>query len=239
MGVSKNRGVSPKMDGENNGNPLFFNGMIWGETNPPIFGNTHIYVYIWYITHTIHVRYIYLHLVDFYGKCRQIYQSHGCPKLPPRRALQIFFEARTRQGIFRAQMGVLEISIFVVDVDEASIGKLQNISYYIFIYIDIILIYVHIYTHGLVSISIHWNIEFLGRLVLIFKFASVLTRLWNLHASNEPGRPDVILLSASISACEKGRQWQHALSLLKDVIWLRKRKDSSGHRVSAWKYKCM
>lgn len=93
--------------------------------------------------------------------------------------------------------------------------------------------YIYIYTHGLVSISIHWNIEFLGRLVLIFKFASVLTRLWNLHASNEPGRPDVILLGASISACEKGRQWQHALSLLKDVIGLRKCKDSSGYRVSA------
>lgn len=89
------------------------------------------------------------------------------------------------------------------------------------------------YLHGLVPKSIHWNIEFLGRLVLIFKFASVLTRLWNLHAFNEPGRPDVILLGASISACEKGRQWQHALSLLKDVIWLRKRNDSSGHLVSA------
>ena len=25
-------------------------------------------------THTIHVWYIYLHLVDFYGKCRKIYQ---------------------------------------------------------------------------------------------------------------------------------------------------------------------
>ena len=70
--------------------------------------------------------------------------------------------------------------------------------------------------------------------MLIFKATSVLTRLWNLHASNEPGRPDVILLGASISACEKGRQWQHALSLLKDVIWLRKRKDSSGHRVKSF-----
>ena len=29
-------------------------------------------------THTIHVWYIYLHLVDLYGKCRYIYQSHGC-----------------------------------------------------------------------------------------------------------------------------------------------------------------
>ena len=28
-----------------------------------------------YITHTIHVWYIYLHLVDFYGKCRQIYHT--------------------------------------------------------------------------------------------------------------------------------------------------------------------
>ena len=30
MGVSKNRGVSPKMDGENNGKPHFFLWMIWG-----------------------------------------------------------------------------------------------------------------------------------------------------------------------------------------------------------------
>ena len=28
-------------------------------------------------THRINVWYIYLHLVDFYGKCREIYQSHG------------------------------------------------------------------------------------------------------------------------------------------------------------------
>ena len=27
------------------------------------------------ITHTIHVRYICLHLVDFCGKCRQIYRT--------------------------------------------------------------------------------------------------------------------------------------------------------------------
>ena len=27
------------------------------------------------ITHTIHVWYIYLHLVDFYGKCREIYHT--------------------------------------------------------------------------------------------------------------------------------------------------------------------
>ncbi len=33
-------------------------------------------VTVW-ISHTIHVWYIYLHLVDFYGKCRQIYQPHG------------------------------------------------------------------------------------------------------------------------------------------------------------------
>ena len=26
-------------------------------------------------THTIHVWYIYLHLVDFYGKCREIYHT--------------------------------------------------------------------------------------------------------------------------------------------------------------------
>ena len=29
------------------------------------------------ITHTIHVWYIYLHLVDLYGKCREIYTIHG------------------------------------------------------------------------------------------------------------------------------------------------------------------
>ena len=28
-----------------------------------------------FITHRIHVWYIYLHLVDFYGKCRQIYHA--------------------------------------------------------------------------------------------------------------------------------------------------------------------
>ena len=28
-------------------------------------------------SHTIHVWYIYLHLVDFYGKCREIYTIHG------------------------------------------------------------------------------------------------------------------------------------------------------------------
>ena len=37
LGVSKNRGKNPKMDGENNGKP-YENGMIWGE-NPTIFGN--------------------------------------------------------------------------------------------------------------------------------------------------------------------------------------------------------
>ena len=31
-------------------------------------------IYI-YISHTIHVWYIYLHLVDFYGKCREIYHT--------------------------------------------------------------------------------------------------------------------------------------------------------------------
>ena len=37
MGVSKNRGVSPKMDGENNGKPLL-KWMIWGEN--PLFLET-------------------------------------------------------------------------------------------------------------------------------------------------------------------------------------------------------
>ena len=40
MGVSKNRGVSPKMDGENNGKPYFQMDDLGGK--PPIFGNTHI-----------------------------------------------------------------------------------------------------------------------------------------------------------------------------------------------------
>ena len=31
-------------------------------------------------THTIHVWYRYLHLVDSYGKCREMYQSHGWKK---------------------------------------------------------------------------------------------------------------------------------------------------------------
>ena len=34
-------------------------------------------LYIVSLTITIHVWYIYLHLVHFYGKCREIYQSHG------------------------------------------------------------------------------------------------------------------------------------------------------------------
>ena len=38
--VSKNRGVSPKMDGYNDGKP-YKNGMIWG-VKPTIFGNIHI-----------------------------------------------------------------------------------------------------------------------------------------------------------------------------------------------------
>ena len=39
MGVSKNRGNTPKMDVENNGKTLFFNGWFGGTI---IFGNTHI-----------------------------------------------------------------------------------------------------------------------------------------------------------------------------------------------------
>ena len=37
MGVSKNKGETPKMDGLK-WKTLFFNGMIWGK--PMIFGNT-------------------------------------------------------------------------------------------------------------------------------------------------------------------------------------------------------
>ena len=37
LGVSKNTGVSPKMDGEKKGNPLF-EWMIWGDT--PLFSET-------------------------------------------------------------------------------------------------------------------------------------------------------------------------------------------------------
>ena len=47
--VSKNRGVSPKMDGENNGNPYYFNGCFGGK--PPIFGNTHIVLMLQYKPH--------------------------------------------------------------------------------------------------------------------------------------------------------------------------------------------
>ena len=39
LGVSKNRGKTPKMDGENNGKPLFFNGWFGGGKHPTIFGN--------------------------------------------------------------------------------------------------------------------------------------------------------------------------------------------------------
>ena len=41
MGVSKNRGKNPKMDGENNGNP-YLRWMIWREN--PLFSETFIYV---------------------------------------------------------------------------------------------------------------------------------------------------------------------------------------------------
>ena len=49
-----------------------------------------LYMFCIHISHTIHVWYIYLHLVDFYGTCREIYQPHGsyryfwfypCPKI--------------------------------------------------------------------------------------------------------------------------------------------------------------
>ena len=97
MGVSKNRGVSPKMDGENNGKP-YWNGWFGGTT---IFGNTHMGWSTFMFggqtsqgslglpirlstslchlapplvpSMIIHVSYIYLHLVDFCGtvyKCR-------------------------------------------------------------------------------------------------------------------------------------------------------------------------
>ena len=45
MGVSKNSGVSPKMDGENNGKPCFLMDDLGG--NPLIFGNIQI------LSHTI------------------------------------------------------------------------------------------------------------------------------------------------------------------------------------------
>ena len=48
----------------------------------------HIYIYNYIIrdfkSQTIHVWYIYLHLVDFYGKCREIYQSLDCMGIPLR-----------------------------------------------------------------------------------------------------------------------------------------------------------
>ena len=45
MGVSKNRGVSPKMDGENNGSKPYKNGMIWGLKTPIFWFNTQIMVH--------------------------------------------------------------------------------------------------------------------------------------------------------------------------------------------------
>ena len=39
----------------------------WGTCKIPIIPHTiHVYIYIWYI---------YLHLVDFYGECRNIYHT--------------------------------------------------------------------------------------------------------------------------------------------------------------------
>ena len=40
MGVSKNRGKTPKMDGENNGKPYFLMDDFGGK--PTIFGNIHM-----------------------------------------------------------------------------------------------------------------------------------------------------------------------------------------------------
>ena len=40
MGVSENRGKTPKMDGENNGKPYFLMDDLGGK--PSIFGNIHI-----------------------------------------------------------------------------------------------------------------------------------------------------------------------------------------------------
>ncbi len=50
MGVEPKIGgfLPPKMDGENNGKPLFFNGWLGGT--PPIFGNTHIF-WIYFFSH--------------------------------------------------------------------------------------------------------------------------------------------------------------------------------------------
>ena len=44
MGVSKNRGKTPKMDGENNGKPY---EQIDDLGVPLFFGNTHLYIYIY------------------------------------------------------------------------------------------------------------------------------------------------------------------------------------------------
>ena len=45
----------------------------WG--NDPQTKKTIVYIYDMNLTHRIHVWYIYLHLVDFYGKCRYIYHT--------------------------------------------------------------------------------------------------------------------------------------------------------------------
>ena len=50
MGVSKNRGKTPKMDGENNGKPYEQMDDLGGK--PTIFGNIHIPVYI--VTRTVY-----------------------------------------------------------------------------------------------------------------------------------------------------------------------------------------
>ena len=49
MGVSKNRGKTPKMDGENNGNPYEKMDDLGGK--PTIFGNTHIYLGLIFMIH--------------------------------------------------------------------------------------------------------------------------------------------------------------------------------------------
>ena len=53
-----------------NGQPLNFRGLL-------IFNRKNRSFNTFMSSHTIHVLYIYLRLVDFYDKCRYIYQSHA------------------------------------------------------------------------------------------------------------------------------------------------------------------
>ena len=53
MGVSKNRGETPKMDGENNGKPYEQMDDLGGF--PIIFGNSHIISFIWILDPLVHL----------------------------------------------------------------------------------------------------------------------------------------------------------------------------------------